>query len=68
MKLLTVDSAEPAAANIVMAGSHLILAAGNPATAAKLRTRDLTVIEVDVSELQKAEAGGTCMSLIDERP
>ncbi len=65
---LTVDPAEPAAANIVIAGERLILAAGNPATAAKLRARGLSVVEVDVSELQKAEAGGTCMSLIDERP
>lgn len=65
---LAVDPAEPAAANIVRAGDRLILAAGNPATAAKLRARGLTVVEVDVSELQKAEAGGTCMSLIDDRP
>lgn len=64
---LAVDPAEPAAANCVMAGERLILAAGNPVTAAKLRARGLNVVEVDVSELQKAEAGGTCMSLIDER-
>ncbi|MES2148088.1 MAG: arginine deiminase-related protein, partial [Pseudomonadota bacterium] len=65
---LAVDPAEPAAANIVRAGERLILAAGNSATAAKLRARGFNVVEVDVSELQKAEAGGTCMSLIDERP
>jgi dimethylargininase len=29
-----------------------------------LRDRGFKVIEVDLSELQKAEAGGTCMSLI----
>jgi dimethylargininase len=32
-----------------------------------LRERGFTVVEVDVSELQKAEAGVTCMSLVDER-
>jgi dimethylargininase len=31
---------------------------------ATLRQRGFAVIEVDVSELQKAEAGVTCMSLI----
>ena len=59
---------EPAAANCVLANDRIILPAGNPRTAAMLRERGLHVVEVDVSELQKAEAGGTCMSLIDNRP
>ena len=63
---LAVD--EPAAANAVSAGGTLILPAGNPRTAERLRSRGFTLVEVDVSELQKAEAGVTCMSLIDERP
>ena len=58
---------EPAAANCVRAGDRLILPAGNPRTAGRLRERGFIVIEVDVSELQKAEAGVTCMSLIDDR-
>lgn len=65
---LATDPSEPAAANIVSANGRLILPAGNPRTAAMLRARGFTVVEVDVSELQKAEAGVTCMSLIDERP
>ena len=64
---LAVDPSEPGAANCVNLGDRLILPAGNPRTAAALRKRGLTVVEVDVSELQKAEAGVTCMSLIDER-
>jgi dimethylargininase len=64
---LPVDSSEPAAANGVRAGDSLILAAGTPRTADTLRERGFRVVEVDVSELQKAEAGVTCMSLIDER-
>ena len=59
---------EPAAANAVRAGAHLILPAGNPRTAERLRKRGFAVVEVDVSELQKAESGVTCMSLIDDRP
>jgi len=58
---------EPAAANCVRAGGRIILPAGNPRTADLLRGRGFNVVEVDVSELQKAEAGVTCMSLIDER-
>ena len=59
---------EAAAANCVRAADHLIMPAGNPITAARLRNRGFRVIEVDVSELQKAESGVTCMSLIDDRP
>lgn len=58
---------EPSAANAVRAGDRLILPAGNPLTAELLLDRGFNVIEVDVSELQKAESGVTCMSLIDER-
>lgn len=55
---------ESAGANCVRAGEKLILPAGNPRTAEALRMRGFSVVEVDVSELQKAEAGVTCMSLI----
>jgi dimethylargininase len=63
---LPVAEGEPAAANVVRAGDRLIIAAGSPGTCAKLRDRGFTVVEVDLSELQKAEAGGTCMSLISD--
>jgi dimethylargininase len=66
---LAVDEAEPAAANCLRVGDDLILPAGNPRTAERLRQRGFSVVEVDVSELQKAEAGVTCMSLVlNERP
>jgi dimethylargininase len=61
---LPVPPQEPFAANCVRAGERLIMAAGSPRTVAMLRERGFSVTEVDVSELQKAEAGGTCMSLI----
>lgn len=63
---MPVDEQEPAAANCLRAGARLILPAGNPNTAARLRDRGFHVVELNVSELQKAEAGVTCMSLIDE--
>ena len=62
-----VAESEPSAANSVRAGSRLIVPAGNPKTAEMLRDRGFTVVEVDLSELQKAEAGGTCMSLISDQ-
>jgi dimethylargininase len=65
---LAVDDREPAAANCLRVADRLVLPAGNPRTARRLRDRGFQVTEVDVSELQKAEAGVTCMSLIDERP
>lgn len=64
---LPVDESEPAAANCLRVGDRLILPAGNSRTAGFLRDRGFQVTEIDVSELQKAEAGVTCMSLIDER-
>ncbi|HET9813626.1 MAG TPA: N(G),N(G)-dimethylarginine dimethylaminohydrolase [Sphingomicrobium sp.] len=56
---------EPAAANCLRAGDRLILPAGNPRAAAELRRLGYDLVELDVSELQKAEAGVTCMSLIE---
>ena len=61
---LPVSEGEPHGANVVRAGNRLIYAAGSPMTAARLRNRGFTVVEIDLSELQKAEAGGSCMSLI----
>lgn len=63
---MAVDSAEPSAANCLRVGDRLLLPAGNPRTAGDLRDRGFHVVEIDISELQKAEAGLTCMSLIDE--
>ena len=63
---LPVAADEPYSANVVRAGDRLIMAAGSRGTAAALRGRGFTVVEVDLSELQKAEAGGTCMSLLSD--
>lgn len=66
MAVIAVADGEPFAANVVRAGDRLIMAAGSPGTAGKLRDRGFVVVEVNVSELQKAEAGGTCMSLLSD--
>jgi dimethylargininase len=61
---MSVDEREPSAANCLRVGEKLIIPAGNPRTAEKLAVRGFDVIQLDVSELQKAEAGVTCMSLV----
>ena len=63
---LLVPLEEPFSANVVQAGDRLIMAAGSTGTAKMLREFGFTVVEVDLSELQKAEAGGTCMSLLSD--
>lgn len=61
-----IEVAEPSAANCVRVGDRLILPRGNPRTAEQLRLAGFILVEVDVSELQKAEAGVTCMSLVSD--
>jgi dimethylargininase len=63
---LPVDEREPGAANCLRVAGRVIIPAGNPRTAERLASRGFQVIELDVSELQKAEAGVTCMSLVSE--
>jgi dimethylargininase len=65
---LGVDPSEPFAANAVRLHDRLIVSAAFQRTAGRLEAAGFRVVPVDVSELQKAEAGVTCMSLIDERP
>jgi len=63
-QLLDVPEDEPAAANALLLNDVVILAASFPKTRALLEKRGLRVRPIDVSELQKAEAGVTCTSLI----
>jgi dimethylargininase len=63
-ELIDVPEDEPAAANVLLIGDVVIIGASFPKTRALLEERDFKVRTVDVSELQKAEAGITCTSLI----
>ena len=63
---LPVASEEPGAANALRIGSRLIVSSAGPRTAVMLARRGFEVVVLDVSELHKAEAGLTCMSLISE--
>lgn len=63
-ELLDVPEEEPAAANALLLDGVVIVPASFPETGALLEERGFSVRSVDVSELQKAEAGVTCCSLI----
>lgn len=63
-ELLDVAEEEPAAANVLLLGNELIMPVSFPKTRAALEAHGFRVRTIDVSELQKAEAGVTCCSVI----
>jgi dimethylargininase len=63
-ELLEVAEDEPAAANALLFSDVVIMLASFPKTRSVLEDRGFRVRTVDISELQKAEAGVTCCSLI----
>ncbi len=62
--VITVDETEPWAANVLCIGQTVCVAEEFPETAAMLRDLDFKVRTIDISELSKAEAGLTCLSLL----
>lgn len=65
-RILEVAPDEPWAANVLVIGQTVVIPASFPATARMLAKLGWNVCPLDVSELMKAEAGVTCMSLIFE--
>lgn len=65
-ELVAVDPAESFAANTLLVGQRLIYPSSFPRTRSKLEALGIAVTAIDVSELQKAEGGVTCCSLILE--
>src|SRR5437868_11954278 len=63
-ELLDVPDEEPAAANALLIKDIVIIPASFPKTRVLLEQRGFRVRTIDLSELQKAEAGVTCGSLI----
>jgi dimethylargininase len=63
-ELMNVAEDEPAAANALLLNDVVIISASFPKTRALLEKRGFRVHAIDASELQKAEAGVTCCSLI----
>jgi dimethylargininase len=63
---IDVDSAEPHAANALALGGTIIFPASFPRTRARIEAHGFSVTSIDISELQKAESGLTCSSLLFE--
>jgi dimethylargininase len=63
-ELLDVPDEEPAAANALLVQDVVIIPASFPKTRALLEQRGFRAQTIDLSELQKAEAGVTCTSII----
>jgi dimethylargininase len=55
---------EPHAANALAVGDTVIFPASFPRTRARMEARGFHVTPIDISELQKAESGLTCSSLL----
>jgi dimethylargininase len=61
---IDVDPAEPHAANALALANTIIFPASFPRTRARIESAGFHVTPLDISELQKAESGLTCSSLI----
>ncbi len=61
---IKIDPDEPFAANVLPLQDRMLASAAHPRTNARLRHLGYRVIELDISEFEKAEAGLTCLSLI----
>ena len=58
------DPLEPYAANVLVAPDRVLVSAGHPRTGERLARLGATVVPIDVSELEKAEGGLTCCSIL----
>lgn len=65
---IDVDPSEPHAANALALGGAIIFPASFPRTLSRLQGSGFNVTPLDISELQKAESGLTCSSLLFEAP
>lgn len=64
LERIEVAAGEAHAANVVGVNGRVIVATAYPRTADRLRHRGFQVVNVDVSELAKAEGALTCCSIL----
>jgi dimethylargininase len=67
VEALPVAPGEAFGGNVLLAGETLLTAADSPRTAEALAARGFRVVTLDISEMRKADAALTCMSLISEQ-
>jgi dimethylargininase len=63
---LAVAAGETLGGNVLLAGATLLTPADSPRTAEALAARGFTTVSLDISEMRKADAALTCMSLISD--
>lgn len=63
---IEIDPRERGAANVLRIGERVIYPASFPGTRRRLAAAGIEILDVDVSELQKAEGAVTCCSLVFE--
>lgn len=61
---IEVSADEPHAANALAIGDQIVLPASFPRTRARVEAAGFSIAPIDISELQKAESGLTCSSLL----
>jgi dimethylargininase len=59
---------EPSGANVLLVGDTVVTTASAPRTRALIAARGFTVVPVEVGELERAEAGVTCLSVLLPSP
>jgi dimethylargininase len=67
MEIVRADPGEPWGASVLLVDETLVMAAGFPNTARRLRAAGRRVEPIDLSELRKAEGGPTCLSILVSR-
>ncbi|UXI70425.1 dimethylarginine dimethylaminohydrolase family protein [Tahibacter amnicola] len=60
---IVIDADEAYAANAIRVNDHVLLAAGYPRTAERLRQAGYSLVELDMSEYRKMDGGLSCLSL-----
>jgi dimethylargininase len=68
LRIIEVPEEEPSAADVLPIGGTLLVPANFVRSCERLQAAGINVRPIDVSELQKAEAGVTCMSLLFDAP
>lgn len=63
-EIAPIDPREPFAANVLRLGDATLCAAAFPRTNERLHARGVSLVQVDASELAKAEGGVTCCCLL----
>jgi dimethylargininase len=59
-----IDALEPAGGDVLLVGDIVVISASAPRTAERIAARGFDVVPIEVDELEKAEAGVTCMSVL----